>query len=190
MTEKAGGKIIFLNGVSSSGKTTIAKELQAILDEVYLHISVDKFISLLPEHGINDPEILRVEIPKIVSGFHQSIGALASTGNNVIVDHVLQEEPWLKECVDALADFRILFVGVMCPLDELEKRENAREDRQKGMAKYQFDRVHSHGVYDLEVDTSKLDLRESALQIKNYIDSGKTPNAFKQLKNKVPPADY
>ena len=35
-------KIIYLNGPSSSGKTTLAKALQESLEEPYLHIGIDK----------------------------------------------------------------------------------------------------------------------------------------------------
>ncbi|WP_425264034.1 phosphotransferase-like protein, partial [Vibrio parahaemolyticus] len=48
-----GGKIsmdvIILNGASSSGKSSIAKELQSILPRNYLHIGIDTFISMMPE---------------------------------------------------------------------------------------------------------------------------------------------
>ena len=37
------GKIIFLNGVSSSGKTSLTKELQEILEEPYFHLSFYTF---------------------------------------------------------------------------------------------------------------------------------------------------
>jgi len=43
------GTIIFLNGTSSSGKTSIARALQKSLDEPYLYLSVDSFLDMLPE---------------------------------------------------------------------------------------------------------------------------------------------
>ena len=127
------GKIIFLNGTSSSGKTSIAKELQQILEEPYLLVSVDNFISMLPQKYLNgeDPKTLGKAILKIIHGMHRSISALASTGNNIIVDHVLEKEKWLKECVNVLSDFQVLFVGVRCPLEELEQRERKRGNRKR-----------------------------------------------------------
>jgi chloramphenicol 3-O phosphotransferase len=43
MTRDSGpaGQIIFLNGASSSGKTSIARELLLVLDRPYFHMSVD-----------------------------------------------------------------------------------------------------------------------------------------------------
>ena len=43
------GKIIFLNGVSSSGKTTLAKSLQERLTEPFFWLASDTFIGMLPE---------------------------------------------------------------------------------------------------------------------------------------------
>jgi chloramphenicol 3-O phosphotransferase len=45
--------IIYLNGPSSSGKTTLAKALQQAFEEPFLHVSVDKIIGWMPEK-IND----------------------------------------------------------------------------------------------------------------------------------------
>ena len=39
------GNVIVLNGTSSAGKTTVAKALQRIMDEPYLHTGNDQFLS-------------------------------------------------------------------------------------------------------------------------------------------------
>jgi chloramphenicol 3-O phosphotransferase len=44
----ATGQIIFLNGASSAGETTIAHALQARLPTPYLHISIDNLLQMLP----------------------------------------------------------------------------------------------------------------------------------------------
>ena len=48
------GKIIFLNGTSSSGKSSLARELQRRLPEPFLHLQLDAFIEMLPRPlGVN-----------------------------------------------------------------------------------------------------------------------------------------
>ncbi|MCD4818878.1 MAG: chloramphenicol phosphotransferase CPT family protein [Candidatus Cloacimonetes bacterium] len=180
------GKIIFLNGTSSSGKTTIAKELQQISEEAYLLVSVDNFINMLPQKYLKGEcnETFNKEILKIIHGMHHSISALASTGNNIIVDHVLEDKEWLKECVNVLANFQVLFVGVHCPLEELEKRERNRGDRKIGLARFQYNLVHSHGVYDIKVDTDKYTPLECAQQIRETITDNSSCKAFKILEDK------
>jgi chloramphenicol 3-O-phosphotransferase len=43
------GKIICLNGVSSSGKSTLARSLQEILEQPYYLMSEDTFVFILPD---------------------------------------------------------------------------------------------------------------------------------------------
>ena len=190
----AKGNIIFLNGTSSSGKTIIAKTLQQILDETYLHCSVDSFFEmLLPEKYISpdgtveiskeDFETLQALIPKVISGMHHCIPALASEGINLIVDQVLQSPAWLNDCVDLLADFPVLFVGAQCPLEGLERREQER-DREPGLARRQFDVVHAHKVYDVEVDTFTHSPMECAVQIEEALHNSHPPMAFARLRDR------
>ncbi len=57
------GKVIFLNGASSSGKSTIAKLLQPRLEEPFLHMQLDTFIEMLPR--IEDALFLQM-IPETI----------------------------------------------------------------------------------------------------------------------------
>ena len=49
--------IICLNGTSSSGKSTIARALQAHLEATFLHVELDTFIDMLPDSMRDDPEV-------------------------------------------------------------------------------------------------------------------------------------
>jgi chloramphenicol 3-O phosphotransferase len=125
--------------------------------------------------------ILSHLIPTVVSGLHKCVASLAQSGNNVLVDHVLQENGWLKECVENWKDLDVLFVGVRCPLRIAEQREKERGDRNIGTAQYQFEHVHSHGLYDLEVDTSVLDVNECVTRIMALINNTPKKLAFQEL---------
>ena len=164
-------RVIYLNGASSAGKSSIARALHEQLEDLYLDVPLDVFLWMVPPHGWEreggaimtppqDEHGLLVEFgplcQSLFSGFHRSLGALASSGNNLIVDDVLLERHWLSEAVEALAAHEVCFVGVRCPVNIAEERERARDDRIVGTARGQFDQVHAHGVYDVEVDTSKL----------------------------------
>lgn len=100
----------------------------------------------------------------------------------VIVDYVLEAEEWLRECVTSLAGYEVLFVGVKCPLAELERREIARGDRQVGFARWQYERVHRFGAYDFEIDTSLHTPEQGALQLKELLVSGTKGTAFARLR--------
>lgn len=184
--ENSAGRIIFLNGAPCSGKTTIARALQATLDEPYLHLSADHIIGMLPQayRNVRNPANYRA-LYKAISGMHHCVAALAAAGNNVIVDTVLANTDNLAESVFILAHFRVTFVGVFCPLEELERRERERDTRYAGMARSQVARVHAHQIYDLEVDTSLESAETIAAKIKAYNQRVLWPQAFRRIRNEM-----
>jgi chloramphenicol 3-O phosphotransferase len=163
-------QIILLAGTSSSGKSTLAKALQKRLPEPYLHVCIDTFEEMVPvgiEFGGEHTQ--KTIFNKMLSGFHHSLAAMASCGNNLITDHVLVEgeEPlnWVSECLTLLSPYHLIMVGVHCPLEELERRELARGDRPAGLARWQFIRMHEQVVYDIEVDTHAMTVDECVEKI-------------------------
>jgi len=188
--------VIYLNGTSSAGKSSIARALHTRLDDLYLYISLDTFLQMVPPHGwehaggavmapLVEEQGLQVEFgplcQTLFSGFHRSLAALASAGNNLIVDDVLLERRWLQEAIEALASHDVCFVGVHCPVDIAEARECVRGDRIVGTARGQYGLVHSHGVYDVEVDTSVLTPEECAERILVAQQQVRRPSAFERL---------
>lgn len=142
---------------------------------------------MLPESYLSgdNRKLIKHEALKIFLGFYYSIASLAKAGNNVIVDTVLEDGiEDFKELIPILIDYNVMFVGLHCPLEELERREIARCDRQKGLAEYQFDRVHSHGVYDLEIDSHDNTSEQCASMIKEYFYKNEKRDAFKRIKDK------
>lgn len=195
--------IILLNGTSSSGKSSLAKALQNLLNEPHLWCGIDDFIFMLPKAYLNPPlwgqvfeyrwseaptpELLEIHPGplghRLISGMHQSIAALTRNGFSVIADHVLLAPEWLQDCLHTFANFDVLFVGVRCPLEVLEQRERTRRDRTLGQARAQIQAVHAHGPYDIEVDTSVLSPVECAQQIVDYLRNCPPPQAFRRLRS-------
>ncbi len=175
-----------MNGTSSSGKTILAKALQERLSEPYMYVAVDDFFSMYPEKFLNptsqeETNVLARLVPAVVSGLHKSVASLARSGNNILVDHVLQEDEWLKECIEHWVGLDVLFVGVKCPLEVAEQREKDRGDRSIGTARYQFERVHVHDLYDIEIDTSRLSVDECVTRIMELINNKPKESAFQEL---------
>ena len=180
----ASGRIIFLNGTSSSGKSSIARELLDVLDDgVFFHLAVDAFNAMRSRRELGTEE-LDAALRRTRMGFHRSIAAMAGVGNDIVVDHVLSE-PWrLLDCLAVLPPEDVLFVGVHCRLDELARRERARGDRPLGLAAHQYELVHGHGDYDLECDTSTAGPRECAQLIKEFLPHRPNPTAFTRLRRR------
>ncbi|MEM8532464.1 MAG: chloramphenicol phosphotransferase, partial [Chloroflexota bacterium] len=105
--------------------------------------------------------------PKFFDAFHACIVAIASTGNNIILDHVLESQQWHDDILKSLSNHDVFFVGVHCPIEILREREKNRDDqdvgnRYLGEAEYHLRNVHSYGVYDYEIDSSLQSPKESA----------------------------
>lgn len=178
------GQIIFLNGTSSSGKSSIAGQLLQLLDRPYFHMSVDAINSLRARQRTMelDPDELAAVLTRTRAGFHRAVAGMAQAGNDVIVDHVLSEEWRLLDCLTVLADYKVIFVGVHCSVSELGRRERARGDREPGQAAAQLGQVHAHSVYDIECDTTVTSAYECALRIKDFITRRQAPTAFSRLR--------
>jgi chloramphenicol 3-O phosphotransferase len=182
--------IIFINGTSSSGKTSLIKALQSQLPEPYLDMGIDRFIWMLPSRYLNRPlwdEVLGKAHHSgplglaLFSGMHHAIAASARRGLNIIADHVLIEKTWVDECSVLFADMNAYLVGLHCPLEILEQRERARQDRTLGQARAQFDIIHKHVTYDLELDTSKFNTEDCAEKTISRLKS--PPEAFRYLRD-------
>lgn len=162
------GNVIVLNGTSSAGKTTLARQIQSISPDVYLLCSLDAFWDMTP---IGIPAGSK-HFPNMKLAIAKSVRALAETGHNVIVDIVFCGEKTYLEMVKELNLLNLSIIKVECSLVELEKRELARGDRKRGLAKSQLNTVHKDVVYDLELDTQLFSKEQCAEMVLNKVVGG------------------
>ncbi len=199
---QAPGRVILLNGSSSSGKTTLALTLQRILEEPWQHVALDQFRDGLPGkvRGLNSPpgtpgdqglNIVPVDLngervtevrfgefgEAVLRAMRRAVAELACQGVNVVVDDLLFKPEYLTDYRKVLAGLDVWFVGVRCARGVVEEREAKRPGRFPGTAISHFETVHAHGLaYDIEVDTSHLDPSSCARQIARGLL--KAPAAF------------
>ncbi|MFH8487209.1 chloramphenicol phosphotransferase CPT [Streptomyces longisporoflavus] len=169
-------QVIVLNGGSSSGKSGIARCLQAVLPDPWLTFGCDTFVDALPaslrtaSDGIDvaaDGEVsVGPEFRALEAAWIAGIAATARAGARIIVDEVFlggpaSQERWQK----SLGDLAVLWVGVRCEGTVAAGRETARGDRVAGMAASQAELVHRGVLYDMEVDTTRTESLECARAI-------------------------
>jgi chloramphenicol 3-O phosphotransferase len=118
------GRIIFLTGPSSSGKTTLAAGIQKAMPKPFLHFSSDHFTQTLdPRRTTDGPFAYWSSVrPRFFKGLHRSIAAFASAGNDLIVDHLIEFSAWRDELRELLSGLDVFLVGVHCSIEELERR--------------------------------------------------------------------
>ncbi len=177
------GKIIIINGPSSSGKTTLALALQKQLDEPFIRFSFDLFLDhqAFPLEQIRSGRFSWEQMrPAVFRGLHQCLPALATAGNNIIFDHIIETKAWLYELVALIAGLDVFFVGLHCSLPELERREMQRGNRRPGEARQDFETVHSIPTYDLEVDSER-PLEENVTRLIQAWKARKHPSALDRM---------
>lgn len=176
LVEGERGRILLLNGTSSSGKSTLAAALLEAFSEPWSLMAVDDFHRRRARKPMSDAAFAPI-FQRTVLGFHRAVAGLASAGNDVVVDHILGESWRLRDCAAVFDGYPAYLVGVHCAANELNRRERARGDRQIGRAAFQLGLVHAHQIYDIEVDTSRADPHALAAKIVEHVER-EPPKAF------------
>ena len=160
--------VIFLNGSTSAGKTSIGRALQAKLPEPYLLFGIDHVFPWLPPVWCETPDGYWFErradggMPifigegflQVAKGWHRMVRGGVDAGLRFVVDEALIDPRLLPDWQAVLGGLDVLWVGVRCELAELQRREKARGDRGIGQAQSQYQEVYAAAPYDLEVDTT------------------------------------
>ncbi len=188
----AANEIIYINGPSSAGKTTLSRALQERLPEPYLYLSIDTLIELMPikvndwsgqgsaigysfqqivdEEGYTTYRVVAGEYgAKIATAFRTMVLALARSGLKLIIDDIAFGAAQVQLWRDCLRDFATLWIGVTASPEMLFAREAARGDRLIGSARDQLARVHQGITYDLVIDTTALSTDEATERIVGYL---------------------
>ena len=169
-------QVIVLNGGSSSGKSGIARCLQAVLPDPWLVLGVDMLIQALPasspmsatgiEFAADGDIVVGPEFRALEAAWMAGVAAMARAGARIIVDDAFlgaaaSQQRW-QRALDALQG---LWVGVRCASAVAASREIARGDRVTGMAAAQAILVHQGVAYDVQVDTTHTEALDCAREI-------------------------
>ena len=169
-------QVIVLNGVSSSGKSTLARSLQAMLTTPWLLLGIDDLIRAMPNEGLEDGSLLHIgETGQVDVGpgwrpleasWYLGVAAIAGSGTGVIADEVFLGGCESQERLRAaFRGIGMLWVGVKCDPEVASAREALRPDRVPGMAAFQAAVVHQGVKYDMTVDTSHASPESCAAEI-------------------------
>ncbi len=163
------GSIILLNGASSSGKSSIVVQLQKMLSEPFLHVSIDRNFDTFPHHCWHFDEMEDIEIDRFIAGYNNCVATLAQHGNRVIFDTVFTDRVDIDECGKMFAPYKVFYIHVKCSLAVLEEREMKRGDRMPGLSASQVHHIANCGPFDFEVDTTEQTSEACAEQIVDFI---------------------
>jgi chloramphenicol 3-O phosphotransferase len=186
------GKIIFLNGVASAGKTSLAKTLQSRLSEPYYWLNVDAFITFSAENPMEyNPSTYFEEGKDPVSLYPHIIKLYSDLGVNVIADAAFTKGQGrnlflaletLEKCIEMLHEYPLLYVHVTCPLEEMRRREEERGYRNIGQSEDQLMEINPYDIYDITVDTFQNTKEECADKIIELLEEPEKHTAFRTLR--------
>lgn len=187
-------KILFLNGCSSSGKTSIVRAIQHLSNEPWLVFGIDTFLKAMPpkylpfgekaQEGIRFvPGVDKEGLPimevksgsygeKVSKSIPKVIKQLADDGHNLIIDEVIWEEEDLENYRTILENHQVYFIKIFCDLPIIEEREKIRGDRAWGLARDQYTKIEElKWIYDLQIDTNKFRPLVSAEMILKFVEN-------------------
>ena len=187
--------LVVLNGASSSGKTSLARALQSLWPRPLVLSGIDVLIGGWPERFATLPGAdgspaapssgIRIVpglgpppswIPEFGDDFyamtrlaHESWALISRGGVDQVIDHVIIDATLRTQAREILLD--AFWVGVMCDVDELVRRETKRGDRYVGFASGTSAVVHQEMTYNLVIDTTATPTEILARQIYDVIVS-------------------
>ena len=162
------GRVILLNGASSAGKSTLARNLRLLLKEEAMIFSMDDYLAMSQGKHETALDAVRESGLPFIESFHAAIAEAARKGALVIVDHVIGESPhWIQDLLNRLDGIPRILVRVECRQDVLLERERRRTDRTPAPAPAQ--RQHAglprHFPHDFSIDTSEDAPRKCAMRL-------------------------
>jgi chloramphenicol 3-O phosphotransferase len=160
---------IVLHGPTSSGKSSLAKALQANASIPAFHISLDAFVTMANRGDMRSDQERDLAYHVHCDNLRSTLARVVASDFEIILDLVLRDTAELDACLRALAPRPTCVVRVWAPLSVLEARERTREDRGVGMAREQFDHPAYKRTYDFEIDTSASTPTQGAAAIRRFM---------------------
>ena len=150
--------IIYLNGVTSAGKTSIVEALRKAGAQFY-YLSDDLFEDHIIDVEYDDPKYWEASAEAIFL-MHKTARLFADHGKTVVIDSMLLElpafAPHYSRVLEIYRGYDLKMVEVFCPLELCRQRNLLRPDRHENQSLEQA-RVMAQNVrYDLRLDTSAL----------------------------------
>lgn len=150
------GRIIFLNGVTSSGKTSIVDALQEREDIFFYVVANDLFEQMVGDRYLRE-DYWKYLSDVIIMMYHTA-KLYSDMGKNVLIDGILVEreeiKPHYEQLLEILKENPLDIVEVYCPLDICRERNCMREDRYETQSEEQLALMATNITYRVKVDTS------------------------------------
>ncbi len=165
------GRIIFLNGVTSAGKTSIVEALQERDDIFFYVVANDLFQEMVGDKYLQQD--YWKYLSEVIIMMYHTAKLYSDMGKNVLIDGILVEreeiKPHYRQLLEILKDNPLDIVEVYCPLEICRQRNIDRGDRYETQSEEQHALMAENIKYSVTVDTSTYSPAECADIIVNAL---------------------
>lgn len=167
MVEK--GKIIFLSGLTSTGKTSICKELERRKQYSYFILGFDLFEETIPEWSYTDERYA-----KAIIAMYYAAKSFSDQGQDVIIDGLIMifsgldhHYALLKEIFEG---YPLIIINVHSDMNILRQRNIERGDRRENQSEMQSLCVDKDVKYDYHINSGIHNIEECTDMLIHMID--------------------
>ena len=150
------GRIIFITGVTSSGKTSIVEALQERDDIFFYVVANDLFEQMVGEKYLQ--QNYWKYLSDVIIMMYHTAKLYSDMRKNVLIDGILVEreeiKPHYEQLMEILKDNPLDIVEVYCPMEICKNRNFLREDRYEAQSEEQLELMAKNIKYSMKVDTS------------------------------------
>jgi chloramphenicol 3-O phosphotransferase len=176
------GRVIFLLGTSSVGKTSTVEALQDLLTEPYLEFGLDVAFGMVParwgsaggpasggfwyEQVTDAPPTSVIRYgpvgARVLAGTRSAVEGLLEAGNIVLIDEMPLDSLTLDAWRQSLATRDVLWVRLVASPEILQRNEDGRAKTHRGLALGHALIADAADWVDLTLDSGRLNPRARA----------------------------
>lgn len=156
------GNLYYLNGLTSTGKSSLLREMQARKSRIFYTLGFDLFEETLPEWCAADSRLYA----QAIRAMYAAAKCLSDQGQEVFIDGLIMNIDGLEHHYEALkeifAGYPLHIVSLTCAPEILRRRNLARGDRRENQSEEQY-RITEHNLDSwLTLDTGSLSIAQCA----------------------------
>ena len=185
------GKLIYLNGVTSTGKSTAADCIKEMSRDVFYTSSNDIFHGMVAWNHFEG--CFWSLVAHTVTAQYHAVRGLIDGGFNVIIDGMFLDLGEYRELFgksnyelfcDIFSDCEYLTVNMVCDPEELRRRNRVRRNRGENQSDEQLEKMAAGLTLDLTIDVMKYSPEECAVMILEKAGIEYTPMSPARLERK------
>ncbi|WP_167958015.1 phosphotransferase-like protein [Anaerosporobacter faecicola] len=148
------GDIIYLSGLTSTGKSSMIKELTSRKKQMFFVLGFDMFEETIPEWAYTQEYYSNA----IIAMYHAA-RSLSEQGHDVIIDGLIMKmkglEHHYEELTKIFEGYPLKIINVHCSFEVLRQRNIARGDRRENQSMEQSKFVEENIPYYYSIDSER-----------------------------------